>query len=387
MQICGGSPLEEIVSRMGLNKYTTTEDLVCSSPRGIADNLVCDADIAGVTTPAAYLEEWLHKCSPEHHLVHQVEKIFTTVRGGYACAVQCHGAVYIFRDPVGLKPLYYRGRSFASEKKGFCCTPHQLRPGELVKLPDRSLLHHRIKEVCTTDPEAVLDALTKSVHHHDNAAVLFSGGIDSSILAALTDVPLVTCGVADSQDMLFSRKAARLLKKEHIQVVISEKDIREAVPQVLSSIEEKTLMNLELGLLLFFICKAVDTPVLISGQGADELFGGYYKYEKAYYEKNDVTSMMRRDFDTITSGLERDRQIAEQFTTTVHYPYLAYPVVERALGIPVHRHFIPQRKAFLQNVGHLLKLPDTIVFRPKKALQYGSGIHKIVKKIESVRPV
>ena len=55
-------------------------------------------------------------------------------------------------------------------------------------------------------------------------------------------------------------------------------------------------------------------------------------------------------------------------------------IVKKALGIPAEQLFTPQRKGFLRTVAAQLSLPEDIVLRPKKALQYGTGIHKIVKK-------
>ncbi|MBU7029523.1 MAG: asparagine synthetase B [Theionarchaea archaeon] len=381
MRIYRGQCMEKVFPSMGCTTFYNTGDMACSSPEGVTKGLVCDADIYGVKTPAKYLRTFFEGCSHSHEIVDAVTKIYE-INGSYAGAFNHEGEVYIFRDVLGVKPLYYQGETFASERK-VLLNPLPLLPGELRKLPSTRLFRKQLHQVITQDPQQILDALTKNVHQvtEKDAAVLFSGGIDSSILAALSDAPLFTCGLEGSQDILFSRKAARLLKKEYIELVISEKDVREAIPRVLSIIEDKTLMNLELGLLIYFVCKTGDKKILISGQGADELFGGYYKYEKAFNQKKDVKALMRKDLDTICYGLERDGQVAERFSTLIRYPYLDPCVVQRGLGIPVHSLFTPQRKGFLRKVASLLFLPDEIVSRPKKALQYGSGIHKIVKKI------
>jgi asparagine synthase (glutamine-hydrolysing) len=258
-----------------------------------------------------------------------------------------------------------------------------LLPGELVKLPRKRLSLTRISKGDPPAPHHIVDALQESCQQYiaSGAALLFSGGLDSSILAVLSDAVLITCGLEGCQDLVFSRKAARLLGKELVEVVISEKDIKNAIPQVRSFIDEKTLLNVEIGLLLFFVCQEWDKKIVISGQGADELFGGYYKYEKAYQKKEDVKTIMRNDVNALHHGLERDHQIAERFSKTIRYPYLDVDVVKKALGIPAEQLFTPQRKGFLRTVAAQLSLPEDIVTRPKKALQYGTGIHKIVKKM------
>lgn len=383
MKIYRGQHKERVFTLMGSNKFYETGSMACSCPEGVADGLVCDADIYGVRNPAEYLRTFFKGCSHSHEILQAVIRIQENVRGAYACGLEHGRSVYIFRDPIGFRPLYYEGEIFASEK-GVLSTPVGLLPGELVRLPGTRLFCKQFKEISTVAPGELLDVLTKSMHQcmEKNTAILFSGGIDSSILAVLSDAPLFTCGLEGSQDILFSREAGRLLKKEIQEFIVTEKDIKEAIPEVLSLIEEKTLFNLELGLLLYFACRECDNSILISGQGADELFGGYYKYKKIFNQKGDIKALMRRDLEALYLALERDGQIAERFTKTIRYPYLALSVVERALGIPAHYLFTPQRKAFLRKVASLLVLPEKIISRPKKALQYGSGIHRIVRKMD-----
>jgi asparagine synthase (glutamine-hydrolysing) len=380
MNVCGGNYLEKMAARMGMPLLYTTGCMACSEPGGVTQGLVCDADIYGVKSPAEYLKRILEHSGPDD-VVHAVEEVFTHVRGGYACAVEWNGSVYVFRDPVGLAPLYYLGGSFASEKKAFPSPPTMVVPGQVVKLPSTPLTHYGIKGV-PSDPHHVLDALTESANiMNEDAVLLFSGGIDSCLLAAILDIPLLTCGLENSQDITFSRRAARLLKKEHREVILSQRDIQNAYQHVCSVLQEKTLLDIEIGLLIEAVCQNCDEDILISGQGADELFGGYYKYEQAFHQKKDVQSMMRKDLSVIHKGLERDRQVAQNYNKKVRYPYLAVPVIENVLDIPVSSLFIPSRKAFLRKMADLMSLPEEIVARPKKALQYGSGIHKVVKKL------
>ncbi|MBU7017631.1 MAG: hypothetical protein HXS44_08980 [Theionarchaea archaeon] len=379
MRICGGS----LVNKDACEGMITTGSLKCSHHDGVDAGLVCDADIYGVERPAEYLREFLKGTSTSNDVVQAVRKIHKEVVGGYACAWECGKSLYIFRDPVGLKPLYYFGKAFSSERGAFV-SPNALLPGELVQLPGKSLLCSRIKAIPTINPEPVLNALMKSVEHsvEKDAVILFSGGIDSSILAYLADAPLVVCGLEDSQDIIFARKAAKLLYRECNELILPEKDVEDIISEVISLIDEKTLMNLEIGMLMYYICRNQEATILISGQGADELFGGYKKYEEAFHRGEDVKSIMGKDLDEISCGLERDRRIAEQFNKRIRYPYCDLSVIEKALGIPDCLLFTPQRKEFLRRMARLLNLPKEIVSRPKKALQYGSGIHKILKKMD-----
>ncbi|MGC1120903.1 MAG: asparagine synthase-related protein [Candidatus Methanofastidiosia archaeon] len=373
MRICGGNKMKELATSMGITLQHG--DMACSQAEGISENMVCDADLYGISDPVHYLDAFFDE---EVDPIQAAKTIFNTVKGGYACAARKEGTTYLLRDPIGFKPLYYRDRNFAS-RNIVCGQP--VLPGEVVQLPGTICYRHGLEDRFTDDPAEVLDILRKSTQQQidKGSALMFSGGIDSTLLAFLSNNLLVSCGLETSQDIAGARQAASILGKEILEIVVSPRDIEKAIPHVCALLSEVTLLNVEIGLLLFFICQEYGGTLLISGQGADELFGGYFKYEKAYKEGAHVHSMMREDLENIHLGLERDYQVAEHFSKTVRYPYLDIHLMETVLGIPTYLHFIPRRKEFLRKVATLAGIPRALVSRPKKALQYGSGIHQVVR--------
>jgi len=371
---------------MGYSTYHHTHGFFCSHAEGITDTVVCDADLYQSGTPASFFKTMLASATTPSDLTERIKTIQATVHGGYAVAFIQDESTYLFRDPVGLKTLFHTETAFASERKAVPFTPHPVLPGEIVQLPGTSLFRYTLDVIPTHTPESLCEAIERSVSMSvkGDAALLFSGGIDSALLAALSDIPVITCGIEGSQDMVFSQKAATLLHKDHIQVPVTSHDIEKALPEVMDILENHALMHIEIGLLMYFICKEWGRTVLISGQGADELFGGYHKYEKAYNQGKPVRELMRKGFDTLSEGLERDGYIAERFGEKIRYPYLDLPVIQRALGIPTHLLFEPQRKAFLRRVADLIGVPPEIVTKPKKAMQYGSGFHNLLKKMNPI---
>jgi asparagine synthase (glutamine-hydrolysing) len=383
MRIGGGRIPEAGTPSMGYSTYYHSNNMYCSHPEGITDTVVCDADLHEIDNPPSYFQDILTPCVTHSDLIEAMKTIYSTVRGGYAVAFTHGDSNFLFRDPVGIKTLFYAQSAFASERRGLSAPSHPVYPGEVVQLPHRVLFRHAFTATPSYDPESLYDSLEKSISAslEGNAAVLFSGGIDSALLAALSDVPVITCGIEGSPDIEFSQEAAKLLQKDHIQVYVRPREIEKALPEVMNILEQKTLMHIEIGLLIYFVCRTWQGNILISGQGADELFGGYYKHEKAYREGRSVRTLMNSDFQALPYGLERDGYIAERFQKKIRYPYLDHSVIEQALGIPTNLLFEPQRKAFLRRVADLLSLPPEIVQKPKKAMQYGSGFHKVMKKM------
>jgi asparagine synthase (glutamine-hydrolysing) len=373
MRICGGNKVKELAVSMGTT--LTQGDMACSQAEGISKNMVCDADLYGISDPVHYFDAFFKE---EKDPVEAAKTIFDTVKGGYACAVKREGTTYLLRDPVGFRPLYYHNQNFAS-RNIVCGQP--VLPGEVVQLPGICCYRHILEDRFTDNPAEVLDILRESTQQQieKGSALMFSGGIDSTLLAFLSDSPLISCGLETSQDISNAREAASILGKELLEIVVTPQDIVRATPHVCALLSHVTLLHVEIGLLLYFVCQEFKRAVLISGQGADELFGGYFKYEKAYKEGVLVSSIMREDLENIHLGLERDYQVAEHFSKIVRYPYLDSNLIETAVGIPSYLHFIPRRKEFLRRVATLLDIPRTLVSRPKKALQYGSGIHHVIR--------
>jgi asparagine synthase (glutamine-hydrolysing) len=126
--------------------------------------------------------------------------------------------------------------------------------------------------------------------------------------------------------------------------------------------------------------------VLLSGQGADELFGGYHRYLKMYKEGNDAlqTGLWQDIRQIYAVNLERDDAVTMAHSVELRVPYLDLQVINRAINIPIHHKIRDSndrlRKCILREVAAELNVPQFIVKRPKKAAQYGSGIHQLLMK-------
>ncbi len=218
-------------------------------------------------------------------------------------------------------------------------------------------------------------------------AVAFSGGLDSSAVAKCASryARVAACaafapGSADSGRV---RQAASALG---LELKVAELT-KEEVARDLRGVDlpfEPTLMDRSLWCLyseVAGVARGAGARVMLLGQLADELFGGYAKYEVALREEGEarVRSMMDADFRGYAErGRVRDVRACGT-AVEARFPFEAAPVVEIASELPVSfkvRDGV--RKAVLRRAAVLLGVPEGIAAAPKKAAQYSSGVQKLV---------
>lgn len=259
------------------------------------------------------------------------------LRGMFAFAILSDDHVYLARDRFGIKPLFIHHDKigdnffFASEIKALLQWPALDVTINAMALADYYVLGYAAGEqtpfreveslppghylivsrassglaVCSsryftlqiegdseisTDKavEDVLAVLTESVALHVHAetpvGVTLSGGLDSSLLAFLANrqkpgqVPSYTVACShDNVDLQVSRSVAQHLTSPHFACVLSFDQYLTAIPAYIRSGETWSGLY---GLPFFLLCKAMSSSirVCLNGEGADELFGGYWRY-------------------------------------------------------------------------------------------------------------
>ncbi|WP_436935655.1 asparagine synthase-related protein [Halovenus marina] len=228
-------------------------------------------------------------------------------------------------------------------------------------------LRHAIEDAVTTAETA-------------NAAVAFSGGLDSAVLAAQLDCPLYVGGFPDSHDIEKARSAAAVLGRELRVVEFDHGDIERAVPEIVQATGRTNAMDVQIttGLVLVAQQAAADGfDRLVLGQGADELFGGYAKVVQAPTDPrvsaDTVRGARREVLETLPDQLERDVLAIRASGCEPVTPLLSDRVVRLALSLPeaLIRSSAGERKWALRLAAREW-LPDRLAFREKKAVQYGS---------------
>jgi asparagine synthase (glutamine-hydrolysing) len=333
-----------------------------------------------------------------------IEEAIGELDGDYAFAFASEGRIQLARDPAGVKPLYY-GKSeelfaFASEKKALSAIGiteiSSLKPGHLLTYCDGRLIEKKVTGFVRgeriTDENLASDALFNAIEQgvkkriYSPCAIAFSGGLDSSLIAALCpEAELYSVGMAGSHDIIQTKKAAHLLGMEnklHFQELTVD-DVVTALPYVIRAIESAKPQKVSIAMPLFFASKNAHDDghrVMLSGQGADELFAGYKRYGSMKPEE--LENALLRDLDNIAkNNLERDDAASMANAVELRVPYLDREVVELALRIaPELKVHNSVRKYILRLAAGKL-LPEELAMKEKKAAQYSSGIYSAIEKL------
>ena len=239
-------------------------------------------------------------------------------------------------------------------------------------------------------------SVVKRVEGLTEVGVIFSGGIDSSYLALLLkeiseNVPLkiklYAVGVEGSKDVEAAIYASKFLNLDLEICEVNENMIRDALPSVVKAIGDDNLMKVGVGLTTYFATKLVakdGIKVAISGQGADELFGGYKRYLQNFVDGS-LNWTLREDMSNMYHvNLERDDACSMLNSVELRLPFLDKKLVELVLNIPDNKKIVSMhddmRKSILRKIAFEEGLDYEIAYRPKKAAQYGTGIDKILRK-------
>lgn len=342
-------------------------------------------------------------------LLNAVQSAIRLIDGDYAFAVWDGKNIAIARDPLGVKPLFYSQneglKGFASSKMSLkevgLTDINTLKPEHILynweDISPAQPIHEKVFEgdVAKIDKMLRLSVL-KRVEGLRELGVIFSGGVDSSYLALLLKemseniplkITLYAVGAEGSKDVEAAIYASKFLNLDLEIFEVTEDDVREALPDVVKAIGDDNLMKVGVGLTTYFATKMVardGLKVAISGQGADELFGGYKRYLQSFIDGT-LNYDLRVDISNMYHvNLERDDACSMLNGVELRLPFLDKSLVELVLNILDNKKIVSMhdemRKSILRKLAFEEGLDYEIAYRPKKAAQYGTGIDKILRK-------
>ena len=342
-------------------------------------------------------------------LVKAIKSAVKVIDGDYSFAVFDGDNLALVRDRLGVKPLFYGSTNelfaFASTKEALLevgvSDINTLKPEHILfngeDIHPTQQLHETIVDGQVNKIDKLLKlSVTKRVQDISEVGVIFSGGVDSSYLALLLKeisqniplkITLYAVGIEGSKDIDSAIYASKFLNLELKTQILTEDLIRKALPRVVKAIGDVNLMKVGVGLTTYFATKMVaedNIKVAISGQGADELFGGYKRYLDSFINKT-LNYDIRHDITNMYHvNLQRDDACSMLNSVELRLPFLDEKFVELVLNIPDNKKIVSMhddmRKSFLRKLAFEEGLDYDIAYRPKKAAQYGTGIDKILRK-------
>jgi len=187
-------------------------------------------------------------------------------------------------------------------------------------------------------------------------------------------------GVEGSSDLKRARQVSDALDLQLEEALIDPGRIEEALAAVLPVIPSPNPVDASIAATLYFVAEWASLrghERILAGQGADELFGGYARY----LETTTLAADLERDFSGLPLQLVRDQAVAGLFGVRFSLPYLDVRVVRAAMAIPPEEKVREGvRKRPLREVA-ARHLPGEVAYREKKAMQYGSGVMREVKRL------
>jgi len=354
-------------------------------------------------------------------LEQKIKKMLPDLDGDYALVVSSGEQTIVMRDSRGTKPLYIATddafSAFASNKKALwkigLGNVIPLRAGTLALFTQNGV---KIKKALPRDEgsaeikdlgqavegyhKAICSSVRKRLPNVDKVGVLLSGGVDSCLMAKLVadiaspagiKVTAYTAGLADSPDVIFAGEFARSLGIDHRVRVLSLDDVEKYIPRVINAVEERDFIQIETGVTIYAaadIARQDGIKVIFSGQGPDELWGGYSWYPDVLGKdgRRELSRRMGDDFARADiETLDRENKIARVHNAEAMFPYLDHDVVKLALSVASELKVTSKNdrlgKHPHRQLAQKIGIPAKYANRRKEAVQHSSGVHGILDTI------
>jgi asparagine synthase (glutamine-hydrolysing) len=339
------------------------------------------------------------------------EQAAAKFRGEFALVIaeRATGRTYLARDPVGVKPLYWSCRNdqlyVASEVKALVpvgAAVSEVPPGQHgwaeadggapVLAPYLDLMGIGADLPPVEDPAeaakllrlAVEDSIRVRVDTDLTVGVVLSGGLDSSVVLANVlqmhrDCVALTVGAPGSEDLLYARRLCGDLGVQHEVITVRPADIRLSEIREAIRMSELTeygdIINAVVSVPLFARARQLGIKVVLTGDGSDELFGGYSMYERTPEEAS--RQLFRHMISNLhRTELQRVDRVSMGNGVEARVPYLDPAVVELAMRLPVGLKVRDGQEKWIMRRAFEGLLPEYVLRRPKNPMSHSSGLHE-----------
>lgn len=316
----------------------------------------------------------------------------------------------VARDPIGICSLYYIkiGEQiwFSSELKAIS------HLGKVQEFPPGHYLNYSLSNVQSPIPinsplihtcslsnfsplhMDTLDALLYSAvkkrfcHADVKVGLLLSGGLDSTIVAAYVSkickengidpktIPSYSIGTQDSEDVKRAREVAEHYSFTHTEIEFDIKSSLKMINEVVKQVESYDVTTVRCSVPTFLLAKRIKedgVKCVFSGEGADEILGGYL-----YCLQSPDKNAMHNECHKLVKNLHRFDVLRAHKAGLAHsvelrFPFLDLQVVKYVLSITPHHKLLTPEKTVLRDLGNVLQIPLSVVQRQKEQFSDGVG--------------
>ncbi|TMI69350.1 hypothetical protein E6H16_00270 [Candidatus Bathyarchaeota archaeon] len=317
------------------------------------------------------------------------------------------------RDPVGQKPLYYGSDKgvvlFASLKTALTnagiANPKPVPPGQIVSITNSATSTDDTYRLENTNEDNISEksaveklgsllseSAIKTVP--EGSALAFSGGLDSTLVAQAAMLTsrrpeLFTVGLENQPELQHAQQVADQMGLPITVRELTKKEVVDLVPDVVQATESIDPTVVGVSLPFYATCqmaRAKGLKHIVAGQLSDELFGGYARFEEL--AGNNAT-VKREVWESLVSASANDFEPGDKVAVTnrldLRCPFAYLPLVQYALRIPAGfkvrvQNGQPVRKFILRKLASSWGLPASVVDRPKRAIQYSTGVMNVLEK-------
>lgn len=326
--------------------------------------------------------------------------------GMFAIAISADDDVVLARDPIGIKPLYLGnfdgGTVFASELKVLPIGTTEvaaLPPGCLWSESTGLRRYHElvappvVPGTLAEHAARVRTALEQSVERRLIADVpvgaFLSGGLDSSAIAAIARsrvdrLHTFAVGLEGSDDLVAARAVAEHLDTDHHEYVIGLDEVAAELPAIVAALESFDQDLVRSAVPTWFCARlaAEHVKVIVTGEGADELFAGY-RYHRDIARAHGPEGLRAELHRSVTAlhdvNLQRVDRMTMAHSIEGRVPFLDLEMIDVGLSVPVEHKLPPDgpEKLVLRTAVADL-LPDVAAWRTKAQFDEGTGIADVL---------
>uniref|UniRef100_A0A6C0BP71 asparagine synthase (glutamine-hydrolyzing) n=1 Tax=viral metagenome TaxID=1070528 RepID=A0A6C0BP71_9ZZZZ len=348
-------------------------------------------------------------------------KLYNALDGVFAFIIIDGDTVILGRDRIGVRPLFigytsqgYLAIASLAAALNFCTDVQQFMPGlavihenkymtRLGHVPRLQLMSDPIYEIQPT----LIAAVQKRLMSDRPMACLLSGGLDSSLVAAIlcklspTTTKTYSIGMEGSTDLKAARKVAQYLGTEHTEVTFTPQEGLDIIPEVIRVLEsyDVTTVRASIGmhLLARYIKRETKDTVIFSGEGSDELFCGYLYFHNAPTPSLAALDSRRLQNELYMYDVLRADRCISSCGLELRVPFLDKDMINLVHNLTEHQ-ITPTRgyEKFILRQAFEGFLPPEILWRRKEGMSDGTGslerplsriIQEFVPQLDDLSPV